>query len=302
MNNIEVLQVFNVVAQQRSFTKAADLLQRPRSSVSALIQQLENHLGVRLFFRTTRTVRLTHEGEALLERSTLLLQQLEELEQLFQPTTALKGQLRVDVPSRVATQLIAPHLPHLLQAHPDLSVELRASDQLSNLITEGIDCAIRFGHLADSSLIAHPLGQCRMLNCASPIYLEQYGTPHTLEDLANHQMVGYITRQAPQTAAWEYFNGTNLTQLTLKTRVTVSDTESYIACALAGLGLIQVPAYDVSEYLDSGTLISVLTQLPPPPMSIYALYPHRKHLSQRTRAFIQFMREILQNTLSDTGA
>lgn len=297
MNKLEVLQVFTVVAQQHSFTKAADLLQRPRSSVSALVQQLEDHLGVRLFFRTTRMVRLTHEGEVLLERSALLLQQLEELEQLFQPTTVIKGQLRVDVPSRVATQLIAPHLPRLLQAHPDLYVELRASDQLSDLITEGIDCAIRFGHLADSSLIAQPLGQCRMLNCASPAYLEHYGTPHTLEDLANHQMIGYITHQTPQIETWEYFNGIHLVQLTLKTRIAVNDTESYIACALAGMGLIQVPAYDVNKHLVSGTLVSVLPQLTPPPMSIYALYPHRKHLSERTRVFIQFMSQILQETL-----
>lgn len=300
MNKLEALQVFNVVAQQSSFTQAADLLQRPRSSISALIQQLENHLGTRLFFRTTRTVRLTYEGEALLERSTLLLQQLEELEQLFQPTTTLKGPLRVDVPSRVATQLIAPHLPHLLQVHPDLYVELRASDQLSDLITEGIDCAIRFGHLANSSLIAQALGQCRMLNCASPAYLEHYGTPQTLEDLSYHYMIGYITHQASQTETWEYLNGTELAQLSLKTRIAVSDTESYLACALAGLGLIQVPAYDVSKYLISGALVSVLPQFTPPPMSIYALYPHRKHLSERTRVFIQFMRQILQKTLNNT--
>ena len=299
MNKLEALQLFTVVAQQCSFTKAADLLQRPRSSVSALIQQLEHHLGVRLFFRTTRTVRLTHEGEILLERSTSLLLQLEEIEHLFQQNTPLKGQLRVDVPSRVATQLIAPHLPSFLQAHPDLYVELRAADQLSDLITEGIDCAIRFGHLVDSSLVAQPLGQCLMLNCASPAYLKHYGTPHTLKDLARHYMVGYLSHQTPQTETWEYRKGAETNTLTLKTRVSVSDTESYIACALAGMGLIQVPTYDVKQYLLNGTLVSVLPQYTAPPLPIYALYPHRKYLSERTRIFIQFIRHILQNTLSE---
>lgn len=296
MNKLEALQIFTVVAQQSSFTKAADLLQRPRSSVSALIQQLENHLGVRLFFRTTRAVRLTHEGEILLERSTSLLLQLEEIDQLFQQTTSLKGQLRVNVPSRVATQLIAPHLPSFLQAHPYLYVELRTADQFSDLITEGIDCAIRFGHLLDSSLVAQPLGQCLMLNCASPAYLEHYGTPLTLKDLAHHYMVGYLSYQTSQTETWEYLKGTEVNKLTLKTRVAVSDTESYVACALAGMGLIQVPAYDVTQYLLSHKLVSVLPQYTAPPLPIYAIYPHRKHLSERTRLFTQFIKKILQNT------
>ncbi|WP_020558738.1 LysR family transcriptional regulator [Thiofilum flexile] len=296
MDKIEALQVFNTVAQQHSFTKAADLLQYPRSSVSALIQQLEHHLGVRLFFRTTRTVRLTHEGEKLLERSTALLQQLEELEQLFQPSTTLTGQLRVAAPSRLVTQLIAPHLPSLLQEHPKLYIELKAADQISDLIKEGIDCVIRFGALADSSLIAQPLGQCAMMNCASPAYLERYGTPKTLTDLAQHYMVGY-TSQTPQLEQWEYLHGSEAGQFTLRTQIAVTDTESYIACALAGLGLIQVPAYDAQQYLSSGQLVSILPQFAAPPMPVYALYPHRKYLSERTQVFIQFMRQILQQAL-----
>lgn len=294
MDKIEALQLFNLIAQQNSFTKAADLLQRPRSSVSALIQQLESHLGVRLFFRTTRTVRLTQEGKTLLEHSSTLLTQLEEIEQLFQPTTTIKGLLRVDLPSRVATQLLAPYLPAFLEQYPELHIELRAFDQFSDLISDQVDCAIRFGHLTDSSLIAQPLGQCRMVNCASPAYLKRYGTPFSLKDLAQHWMVGYSPQQVPQIERWQYLKEREVGEVTMKTRVTVTDTESYIAYALAGLGLIQVPAYDVKTYLNSGALISVLPQFTAPPLSIYAIYPHRKHLSPKVRLFIEFFQSILQ--------
>lgn len=296
MDKIEALKLFNLIAQQSSFTKAADLLQRPRSSVSALIQQLENHLGARLFFRTTRTVRLTQEGKALLERSTVLLTQLEEIEQLFHPKTPLKGLLRVDLPSRVATQLLAPHLPEFLDKHPELHLELRAFDQFSDLVGDQVDCAIRFGNLEDSSLIAQLLGQCQMVNCASFAYLERYGTPLSLNDLTQHWMIGYNPNyhSAPQTERWQYVKGREVSEVLMKTQVTVTDTESYIAYALAGLGLIQVPAYDVQPHLNSGALVSVLLSFTAPPLSIYAIYPHRKHLSLKTRLFIEFFQSILK--------
>ncbi len=182
MDRLDSMRVFLRVAETGSFTKAADLLDMPRATVSAAVQQLEAQLGSRLLHRTTRQVQLTHDGSVVLERCRHLLEDMEELESLFHDGSRASGRLKVDVPSRVARLLIAPALPEFFRQHPDIELELGSSDRSVDLVQEGVDCVLRVGQLGNSSLVARRLGEMQLINCASPAYLEeeQRGKLHRL--------------------------------------------------------------------------------------------------------------------------
>lgn len=240
MDRLDSMRVFLRVAETGSFTKAADLLDMPRATVSAAVQQLEAQLGSRLLHRTTRQVQLTHDGSVVLERCRHLLEDMEELESLFRDGSRASGRLKVDVPSRVARLLIAPALPEFFRQHPDIELELGSSDRSVDLVQEGVDCVLRVGQLGNSSLVARRLGEMQLINCASPAYLEEHGEPRTPADLDRHWAVNYASPSSGRVLPWEYReDGRTLTRA-LRSRVTVNNAESYIACCLSGLGLIQI--------------------------------------------------------------
>lgn len=295
MDRVETMQVFVRVAETGSFTKAADGLGLPRATVSAAIQQLEASLGTRLLQRTTRRVHLTQDGSALLERCHQLLSDFEEISGLFRQTPAqASGKLKVDVPSRLARLVIAPLLPEFFKLYPDIELELRSTDRPINLVQEGVDCVLRVGQLENSSLVARPLGQFELSNCASPAYLQLHGTPRMPSELAQHWAVNYLSAASGRSAPWEYIEGGLLNTVEMRSRVTVNNAETYIACCLAGLGLIQIPAYDVRSHIDAGELLEVMPQARAGAMPVYALYPHRRHLSRRVQVFIDWAERLLQ--------
>lgn len=299
MDRVDQLRIFLRVAQCGSFTLAADQLALPRASVSTAVQQLEGRLGVRLLHRTTRRVSLTPDGEALLERARAVVADVDELEQQFRPAGgALAGRLRVDLPSRVARRLVAPALPAFLERHPGIEVELGSSDRAVDLVHEGIDCALRVGALAASSLVARPLGTIRLINCASPAYLARHGVPRTPADLPRHLAVNYATPNYGRAAAWEWEEHGRLQTLTMRAQVSANNAETYIACCLAGLGLIQIPAFDVREHLEAGELVEVLPGWAAPAMPVQIVYPHRRHLSRRVRAFNGWLAQVLAPCLA----
>nr|WP_315185249.1 LysR family transcriptional regulator [uncultured Albidiferax sp.] len=294
MDRIEQLAIFVRVAETGNFTLSAQQLGLPRANVSLAVQQLEARLGVRLLHRTTRRVSLTPDGEALLERARGLVSDLEELEQQYHPVRAtVAGRLRVDVPSRVARCLIAPALPTFFAQYPAIALELGASDRSVDLVQENLDCALRVGPLPSSSLVARPLGAFAMVNCASPAYLARHGTPTRPADLASHQVVNYALPATGRVAPWEWMEGGTLRQHNLHSQVTVNNAETYIACALAGLGLVQIPAYDVRQHLDSGELLQVLPQACAPAMPVHLLYPHRRYPSPRMQVFAHWLQALL---------
>jgi DNA-binding transcriptional LysR family regulator len=299
MDRIDQLRVFIRVAHSGGFTAAAGQLGLPRPTVSLAIQKLEASLGVRLFDRTTRRVGLTRDGDALLERAAALVADSEELEQLFRPQgRALTGGLRVDLPSRLARRLVAPALPAFLARHPGIGVDLGSSDRAVDLLHEGIDCALRVGELPDSSLVARPLGAFRLINCASPDYLARHGVPGRPDDLSRHQAVCYASRPGARVARWEWLEDGQPRALAMPARVSVNNVETYIACCLAGLGLIQVPAFDVREHLEAGELVEVLPDWPAAPMPVQIVYPHQRYLSRRVRVFGDWLAEILAPCLN----
>lgn len=299
MDRIDQLRIFIRVAHSGGFTLAADQLGVPRPTVSLAIQQLESRLGARVFNRTTRRVSLTQDGEALLDRAIALVADSEELEQQFRPQGAtLSGRLRVDMPSRIARRLVAPALPTFFARHPGITVELGSSDRAIDLVHEGIDCALRVGEMSSSSLVARPLGVLRMIHCASPAYLAQHGVPQSPEDLGQHHAVNYASPTSGRIAPWEWLKDGTLQTTQMEGLVAVNNAETYIACCLAGLGMIQIPAFDVQEHLAAGELVEVLQAWPVPSMPVQLVYPHRRHLSRRMQAFGEWVAEVLAPCLA----
>lgn len=303
MDKLDRYRVFVRVAEMGSFTRAANALDLPRASVSSALQRLEADIGARLLHRTTRRVRLTADGTQLLERVRPLLAEAEDIDQLFQARQRqVSGRLHVDVPSRIARRLIAPALPSLLRRYPRLQLKLGSTDRMIDLVREGVDCAIRVGHLHDSSLVVRPLGHLALINCASPAYLRENGLPERIEDLSEgHWSVGYASPSSGRELPWECDADGERT-LRLPSRVVVNNAESYIACCRAGLGLIQVPRYDVQHLLDSGELVEVLPQHRAGAMAVSALYPHRRQLSRRLSAFIEWFETLIRPHLESPVA
>lgn len=294
MDRIDHLRIFVRIAACRSFAQAADQLNLPRATVSLALQQLETRLGARLLNRTTRRVGLTQDGEALLERAAALIADMEDIEQQFRPAAGRAvGRLRVDVPSRIARRLIAPALPGLLEQHPELHIELGSSDRAVDLVHEGVDCALRIGPLAASSLVARPLGGIELINCASPAYLARHGTPRGPQDLTAHEVVDYVSPTSGRSAPWEWVADGQTHTAQPRSRVSANNAETYIACALAGLGLIQIPAFDVQHHLRSGELVALMPEARAAPMPVHLVYPHRKHLSRRLQAFMLWLQALM---------
>jgi len=297
MDRFDQYRVFTQVAEMGSFIKAAHALEVPRASVSAAIQQLETQMGARLLHRTTRQVRLTADGERLLARIRPLLAEVESIDQLFQLSERqISGRLNVDVPSRIARRLVAPALPGLLRRHPRLQLALGSTDRAIDLIHEGVDCAVRIGVLRDSSLVVRPLGHIALINCASPAYLQEHGEPRLPKDLINgHWAVGYASPSTGRELPWEYIGPDGLEHtMALSSRVIANNAESYIACCLAGLGLIQIPRFDVQHLLDAGTLVEVMPDYRAASMPVSLLYPHRRQRSRRLAVFLEWFESLMR--------
>lgn len=294
MDKIRAMQVFAQVAEFASFSKAAERLGLPAATVTNTVQSLEQHLGVRLFQRTTRKVSLTEEGLLYLDRCTRLLADLEDTEALFAGAKAKpKGVVRIDLPERLARMRVIPALPDFFARYPDIQLKLGATDRFVNLVGEGIDCAVRVGPLADSTLIARRIGEMAQVNVGSKAYLDRHGRPQHLADLASHFAVNYFSSRTGRDLGWEYVEGGRVQSLKMRSMVSVSSSDAYLACCRAGLGLIQVPRTGIEELLQSGELEEVLPACRPAPLPVSVVYSHNRQVSPRVRAFVDWVAGIL---------
>ena len=294
MDRIELYRVFVRVVDCAGFTRAANQLNLPRSTVSEAVRTLEQRLGTRLLHRTTRQVTPTQDGLLFHARCQQLIADADEAEQLFrQSPQALSGRIKVDVPGRIGRLIIAPALPTFLQAFPQIDVELGMTDRSIDLIEDGVDCALRVGPLQDSRLVARSMGQLPLINVASPAYVERHGLPTHPSQLGTHWGVLYASPGNGRVEAWEWRENGVLRSQPLAGRVTVNSAEAYIACCIAGLGMIQIPAYDVRAELAAGSLLEVMPAYRADPMPMHLLFPHRRHPSQRLRVFVDWLQQVL---------
>lgn len=294
MDRFAAMTVFVRIADTGSFTRAAASLGVSRATVSASLQQLEDRLGVRLLHRTTRRVSLTSEGQRFHERARQVLAKLDEAEQVVRGAQPrVTGRLSIDAPTRIARRVIVPALPDLLARHPGLEIRLGASDRAIDLVEKGVDAVVRVGRLADSSHVARPLGRLAQVNCASPSYLARHGQPTSLDELDHHLVVAYAPSFAGA-GSWDYVVGDEERSRAMRSVIAVDNAETYIAACLAGLGLIQVPAYDVRHHLESGALVSVLPAYVAAALPISLVYPSRKQVPPRLQAFAAWLAELFE--------
>ncbi|HEY0297321.1 MAG TPA: LysR family transcriptional regulator [Bordetella sp.] len=293
MNRYDAMRLFVRAAETSNFTQAADSLGVPKASMSNAVRQMETQLGVRLFTRTTRRVALTQEGRMCLDRCKDILADIDDLESLFSTDKTVSGLLRVDMPHALACALVIPRLPDFFDQHPGLELELSTTDRRVDLLREGFDCVLRVGAVQESSLIARPLGELPQINCASPRYLARFGEPRTLEDLRGHRLVMYVPEPGMRDPGWQYHDGERYAHVPMGGVLAVNGVDAYQEACLAGLGMIQVPAYGVQAYLDSGRLKEVMPAHQAAPLPVTLLYADRRHAPLRVRVFMQWLAELV---------
>lgn len=291
MDRFEDMQTFVRVVEAGSFTGAAERLQRAKSAVSRRVSELEERLGVRLLNRSTRRLKLTDTGREFYTRSARLLADLEEAELAASSAHAsLRGTLHVASPMSFGVLHLADAINDFLCLHEGLRLEADLNDRRVNLIEEGFDVAIRIGALADSSLIARRLAPIRHVTCASPSYLERFGTPESPDDLMNHAGLSYSN--VPESAYWQYrCPGGEQRTVRIGSRMRVNNGDVLLSAARRGLGIVVSPTFLAYQAIEQGELVPILTEYRPPDDAAYAVYPPGRHLSHRVRAFIDFLAE-----------
>ena len=306
MDQLLALRVFVRIAESGAFSKAADAMNIPRPTVTKLVQDLERHLGTRLLQRTTRRVNVTPEGAAYLARARRLIEDLEEMDELAAQSRAqARGRLRVDIGSVLANMILIPALPDFRARHPELHVDLGVSDRPIDLIGEGVDCVIRGGALADTSLVARRIADLDWVTCASPLYLKARGTPrHPSEIIARvhgaderarvpgHAVVGYFSSLTGRAFPLEFHRGDEQLQVSGDAVLAVNESTAHLSALLTGSGLGQTFRFAAAPHLKSGALRTVLDDWTRPRHPLHIVYPASRHLSAKLRLFVDWVAEV----------
>ena len=293
MDVFGAMKVFVRVVESGSFTKAADVLQLPPPSVSRTVQVLEEHLGTRLLNRTTRRISITEDGQIYYERCVKVLGDVDDMEaSLSSAKISPRGKIKVSLPALMANTIVIPALPEFLNAYPEIEVEMALTDRQIDIVEEGVDCVIRVGELADSGLIAKRIGSFTGLIVAAPSYLKKYGVPTTLDDLKNHIAVNYVSGTSGRVQAWDFMVDGKIESIYMKGQVALSDANCYLACGIAGLGIMKGSHYSLDRYIQSGELCEILKDCLSPSRPVSILYPPNRHLSRKLRLFIDWITDV----------
>lgn len=284
------LRIFLAVVATGSLSAAARQLDIGPMQVSRRIAVLEQDLGVRLFHRTTRSVSLTAEGEALLPYANTMVEAEEgALGELRPSATRASGLLRLTAPSVFGQSIILPMLPSLLGQHPDLRIDLDVSDRVIDIVGQGFDLAIRIATLADSELVARKIVSNPRLLVASPAYLQQRGQPNTLGDLDRHDCIAL--QAVPR---WPFIIDRQLQRLRVNARVITSNVDTARSAALQGLGLAMLTYWDVYQQLRDGTLLEIaIEDASMEDLSVWAITPTRRHVPTRVKVFLDALEQQL---------
>jgi LysR family transcriptional regulator, regulator for bpeEF and oprC len=292
---VQQLRIFVAVADNGSFARAAAALRMARPSVTNAVSALEASIGARLLHRTTRRSSLTGEGEIFYERATQILTDVAGAQNLFGGSGQVpRGRLRVDIPVGLAKPLIIPRLPEFAERYPDIEIILGVSDQRVDLLAEGVDCVVRVGELAANSMISRVVAHVPMVSCGAPAYLAAHGVPKTIEDLSAHRAVTYFTGRGRSAMDWQLIANGEERSIRMRSAILVNDSEAFVACALAGFGLIQALRAAVAEQLENGQLVEILPQVETVRRAVSVMYPSRQYLAPQVRAFIDWISVIFK--------
>ncbi|WP_372737401.1 LysR family transcriptional regulator [Neptunomonas sp.] len=287
MDRLTAMRVFVDVAHTRSFTASAERLDMSRAMVTRYIATMEKWLNARLLQRTTRLVTLTHAGEQSLQHCLKMLDIMEDAEAEITPEeNTLRGQLKLTCSMSFAHAHLATAVCDFLALHPHLKIDLDANDNTLNLVEARIDLAIRISNTPDPMLIARPLTQCDSVLVASPHYVETHGYPQHPSELAQHACLGYANFGK---GVWQLSRNKQLEQVEVTPRFTANEVTVLLNAALSNAGIALQPCYLANPYITEGSLVKILPEWSPPPLTLYALYASRRHLSPAVRALLDFL-------------
>jgi DNA-binding transcriptional LysR family regulator len=294
MDQLSAMRAFVRVVEAGTFTRAADLLEVPKPTVTKQIQQLEAHLRARLLNRTTRRVTVTMDGAAYYERALRVLSEIDELDSSMALSQARpSGRLRVDCSTSLAMSVIIPALPAFHARYPEIQIDLGLSDRPADLLAENLDCAIRAGEIQDQSLIARRVGEMYLITCATPDYLAQHGTPRHPRDLeSGHSVIGYRVAGTSRAMPYTYVDPMETIEVRGDYVVSLNDGMGYIAATLAGLGVAQLPTFMAQEHIAAGRLVPLLTGWCSAPKPLHIVYQPNRHLSNKVRVFVDWLAEL----------
>lgn len=295
MELLSDIAVFVDVVRCGSFTAAAEKRGLSKSVVSKYVTRLEDRLGARLLNRTTRRLSLTEVGQAFFERSQRALGEIEEAEaEVSRLQSEPRGELRLSSPMSFGILHVAPLLPAFQARYPELTVDMVLDDRKTDLVDEGFDLAIRIGELPDSSLVARRLGPCRHVVCGTLEYFARHGVPQLPEDLADHPALTYRDQDAP--SEWRLVDSDgNYHSVAINRRLQMNNSLALREALLKGAGVTLTPTFVVGTDIQAGRLMAVLKEYKVLEVSIYAVYPQRKHVSPKVRAFIDFLSEKIKD-------
>ena len=288
MDKLNAISVFCKVIETQSFTQAANQQNISVAMASKLVSQLEEHLKTRLLQRTTRKIVPTEAGMLYYQRCQAILLDLNEADSsISNMTTSLQGNLLISVPRDFGLLYISPNLPKFIELHPNLHVEIEFEDKRVDLVAEGYDLALRIGYMQDSSLVARKISSSPMHFVASPNYLESRGTPLTPDDLEYHQ--GLLYKSSLNQVHWQSTKVNQIQRYKIQSKVVSNNGMALLEMTKAGLGISNSPSFFVKEALASGELVEILSEYKQKPLDIYVVYPNRRHLPAKVRAFIEFL-------------
>jgi DNA-binding transcriptional LysR family regulator len=287
MDKLRAMATFVRIVEAGSLTAAAGDLDTSLTSVVRTLATLEGALGTRLLNRTTRRIALTDEGRDYFERCRRVLAEIEDAENALSARRATpSGRLTLTAPVMFGRLHVGPVLTDFLAAHPAVQADLMLFDRIVDLLDEGIDAAIRIGHLRDSSLVAVSLGTTRRIICASPAYLADAGEPVHPSELAGHRCVQF--RGVTPSSEWEFADGTRSLRVAVDSALATNQIDVALDACLKGLGCSAFLDYQVRDALAAGTLQRVLAGYEAAPIPVHIVYPHARLLSLRLRAFVDW--------------
>lgn len=305
MDQLLALRVFVRIVETGAFAKAADTLAIPRPTVTKLVQDLEAHLGTKLLQRTTRRVSVTPEGAAYYERAARLIGELEEMDAgAASARVQLRGRLRVDIGSSLANLILIPALPDFRARFPDIRLDLGVSDRPVDLIGDAVDCVIRGGELADTSLVARRIANLDYVTCASPAYLGARGVPRHPSELGAsesddaasqpppHVVVSYFSSLTGRPFSLAFHRGEKAFVIDGATRVGVNESTAHLTALLAGLGVGQTFRFMAEPHLRTGALRPLLEDWRRPRHPLHLVYPSARHLNAKLRVFADWVAEV----------
>ncbi|MDG4867445.1 LysR family transcriptional regulator [Guyparkeria sp. 1SP6A2] len=289
MDRFTAMTNFVCVADAGSISAAAERLGIAKSAVSRRLRDLESHLGVELFHRTTRHLALTSSGEHYYRRCTRLLADLRETEEsVAREHAELSGVLRVAAPLSFGLMHLQPAINAFMAAHPGVTFDLNLDDEETDLVAEGFDLGLRLASLPDSTLMARRLAPIRNIAAASPDYLARCGTPQHPAELADHDCLIYSN--VPETQVWGYTDERGRWRpVQGRRRLRVNNGDFLREAAINGSGVVIEPTFILHRAISEGQLVPILTHVAWPEIAAYAVYPQTRHLSARVRAFIDFL-------------